>query len=215
MPVFALDNTLRFPPVTYAEPDGLLAVGGDLNADRLALAYQKGIFPWYSEGEPILWYSPDPRFVLFPSDLYISSSMRKLMRKGIYKVTFNQDFKGVIENCAAVEREGQDGTWITADMIQAYLQLHEAGYAQSTEVWNAEGHLVGGIYGVKIGRFFAGESMFSLESNTSKIALIQTIQHWQPLLVDCQVHTEHLESMGAKMIERSAYLQLLKESISS
>jgi len=215
MPLFALNEKLQFPPVNYAEPDGLLAIGGDLSAERLLLAYRNGIFPWFAEDETILWYRPDPRFVLFPQDIYISKSMQKLIRKGTYQVTYNRNFEAVIQQCAAVKREGQDGTWITQEMQAAYIHLHQLGFAHSTEVWNEAGHLVGGIYGVKLGRFFAGESMFSLESNTSKLALIFTLRELQPLLIDCQVHTEHLESMGARMLSRKDYLKLLKEITSN
>ena len=160
--IFELSSELLFPPAHLAEEDGLLAVGGDLSSERLLLAYISGIFPWYSEGDPILWHSPDPRFVLFPKQLIISHSMRKLLKTERYKVTFNTSFDEVIQQCSKVKRKNQAGTWIVNEMVEAYRALHQKGYAVSVEVWNKEEELVGGLYGVKIGRFFAGESMFSL-----------------------------------------------------
>jgi leucyl/phenylalanyl-tRNA--protein transferase len=207
--IFRLDKRLLFPQPELAEPDGLLAVGGDLSVKRLLLAYQNGIFPWYSDDTPILWYSPHERFVLYPAELKISKSMRQVLSSGKFSVTKNQCFDKVIAACSSVPREGQDGTWITDDMRSAYIKLNEAGYAHSIEVWQ-QGDLVGGLYGVQIGRVFCGESMFSLVSNASKVALIHLCQSRLYNLVDCQVHTQHLESMGAKLISRAEYLGILQ-----
>lgn len=206
--IFRLDERLIFPNPELAEPDGLLAVGGDLSPNRLLLAYQHGIFPWYSEETPILWYSPHERFVLYPDELKISKSMRQVLRSGRFTVTVNQSFTEVIEACSAVPREGQDGTWITEEMKDAYIELHRLGHAHSYEVW-ADGQLAGGLYGVQIGRVFCGESMFSRQSNASKTALITVCQSGRYDLIDCQLHTEHLESMGARHISRETYMQWL------
>jgi len=206
--IFRLDERLLFPDPKLAEEDGLLAVGGDLSTERLLLAYQNGIFPWYSDETPILWYSPFERFVLYPDELKISNSMKQVLRSGKFTVTVNQDFKSVIEACSKVPREGQDGTWITDDMKRAYVQLHDKGYAHSIEVWH-ENTLAGGLYGVQIGTVFCGESMFSVMSNASKIALIHLCKSGLYRLIDCQVHTSHLESMGARLISRNEYLKLL------
>lgn len=207
--IFQLDERLLFPKPELAEPDGLLALGGDLSSERLILAYQHGIFPWYSDDTPILWYAPHERFVLYPSELRISKSMRQVLRSARFKVTVNEAFEQVINACSMVPREGQDGTWITDDMKQAYLNLHQLGHAHSYEVWLHD-ELVGGLYGVPTGRVFCGESMFSKVSNASKTALISLCQSGLYHLVDCQVHTEHLESMGAKFISREAYLHILQ-----
>jgi leucyl/phenylalanyl-tRNA--protein transferase len=207
--IFRLDKRLVFPDPELAEPDGLLAVGGDLSANRLMLAYSHGIFPWYSEETPILWYSPHERFVLYPTGLRISKSMRQIMRSGKFKITVNQCFEQVINACSVVPREGQDGTWITDDMKQAYVNLHQLGHAHSYEVWQDD-ELVGGLYGVHVGRVFCGESMFSRVSNASKLALTYLCQSSLYDLIDCQVHTEHLESMGARFISRAEYLHLLQ-----
>jgi leucyl/phenylalanyl-tRNA--protein transferase len=207
--IFRLDERLVFPDPQLAEPDGLLAVGGDLSANRLMLAYSHGIFPWYSEETPILWYSPHERFVLYPTGLRISKSMRQIMRSGKFKITVNQCFEQVINACSVVPREGQDGTWITDDMKEAYVNLHWLGHAHSYEVWQDD-ELVGGLYGVHVGRVFCGESMFSRVSNASKLALIYLCQSSLYDLIDCQVHTEHLESMGARFISRTEYLHLLQ-----
>ena len=196
-----------------AEEDGLLAIGGDLSEERLLLAYRSGIFPWYSAGEPILWHSPDPRFILFPHHLKVSKSMHQWIKKKKHHVTFNHAFKEVIEHCSAIERKDQDGTWIVDEMKEAYISLHEKGVAISVEVWNESNELVGGLYGVLLHHFFAGESMFSKESNCSKWALICLLEQYQLRLIDCQVYTEHLESLGAEMIDRSDYLGLLKQAI--
>lgn len=211
MPLFALDNKLYFPPVQQAEPDGLLAVGGDLSLERLELAYRSGIFPWY-EGQYILWWCPDPRFVIFPDELRVSKSMQQLLKKNSFKFTINKAFREVIGNCQQINREGQDGTWITADVLDAYTAFHEAGFAHSAEAWK-DGELVGGCYGVRMGNVFFGESMFSKVSNASKFAFISYAQQLIKegvKLIDCQVYTEHLESLGARMIPRPDFIQLLK-----
>ena len=206
--IFRLDKRLLFPEPALAEPDGLLAVGGDLSTDRLLLAYQNGIFPWYSDDTPILWYSPHERFVLYPQELNISGSMRRVLNSGRFRVTADTCFNEVITACSTVPREGQDGTWITDDMKAAYNQLHAEGYAHSVEVWQNE-ELVGGIYGVQVDNVFCGESMFSKVSNASKTALIYVCQSGLYKLVDCQVHTDHMESMGARMISREQYMAIL------
>lgn len=206
--IFQLDKRLIFPDPALAEPDGLLAIGGDLTPERLTLAYKNGIFPWYSDREPILWYSPHERFVLFPQELKLSKSMRQVLRTNKFEVTFDQDFKAVIHACASVPREGQSGTWITPEMENAYLQLHQQGKAHSVEVWQ-NNTMVGGLYGVQLPRIFCGESMFSKVSNASKIALIALCQQKNYDLIDCQMHTEHLESLGAKMISRAEFEKFL------
>lgn len=206
--IFQLDERLVFPDPALAEEDGLLAVGGDLSAERLSLAYQNGIFPWYSNENPILWYSPHKRCVIFPAKIKVSKSMRQVLRLGKFKVTFDQDFPNVIRTCASIFREGQDGTWITKDMQTAYLELHRQGKAHSVEVWQQE-KLVGGLYGVVVNRVFCGESMFSLVSNASKTALITLCQQKQYQLIDCQIQNEHLLSLGAVIISRKEYLKFL------
>ncbi|MFD0766274.1 leucyl/phenylalanyl-tRNA--protein transferase [Mucilaginibacter lutimaris] len=210
--IFRLDERLLFPDPTLAEDDGLLAVGGDLSTGRLLLAYQNGIFPWYSEDEPILWYSPHQRFVLYPGELRVSKSMGKVLRSGMFAITTNTSFNDVVEACSAIKREGQDGTWITNDMKAAYAELHRQGHANSVEVWHDD-QLVGGLYGVNAGNVFCGESMFSLVSNASKAALIWLINTQRYQLIDCQVYTEHLESMGARMIPREDYMAMLRNSV--
>ncbi len=206
--IFRLDKRLVFPDPALAEPDGLLAVGGDLSTRRLLLAYQNGIFPWYSDDTTILWYSPHERFVLYPQELNISRSMRRALNSGRFSVTADTCFNEVITACATVPREGQDGTWITDDMKAAYNQLHIQGHAHSVEIWQND-ELVGGIYGVQVGDVFCGESMFSKVSNASKTALIHVCQSGLYKLVDCQVHTDHMESMGARMISREQYMAVL------
>lgn len=197
-----------FPDPELAEPDGLLAVGGDLSPERLMLAYSYGIFPWYSDDTPILWYSPHERFVLYPEKLKISKSMRQILRSEKFQITTDTCFERVIRACSESPRQDQDGTWIVEDMITAYNRLHELGYAHSVEIWK-NGELVGGLYGVQIGHVFCGESMFSKVSNASKAALIYLCQTGKYGLIDCQVHTEHLESMGAEMISRAEYMEKL------
>jgi len=208
MAVFSLTKELIFPPVHLSDNDGLLAVGGDLSPERLLLAYRSGIFPWYSK-PPILWWSPDPRFVLFPDELKVSASMRQVLKKNVFRITFNQDFPAVISHCRQTPRKGQDGTWITNAVQRAYIQLHEQGYAHSVECW-LQDRLVGGLYGIKLGSCFFGESMFSLVSNASKAAFITFVQSEKNLqLVDCQVHTEHLASLGARFLTRENFLELI------
>lgn len=214
MALFVLDDTLSFPPVHMAEPDGLLAVGGDLTEERLLLAYSNGIFPWY-EGKHILWWCPHPRFVLQPQEIKISKSMRPLLNNNAFKFTINTAFEAVINNCKTISRQGQDSTWITNDVKKAYIHLHKKGWAHSAEVWKDK-ELVGGLYGIRMGKVFFGESMFSKQSNASKYAFIkytQLLQKEAVQLIDCQVYTEHLESMGAKMIDRPVFISLLKELI--
>src|SRR5215204_757166 len=197
MALFALDKQVTFPPVHLAEPDGLLAVGGDLSTERLLMAYRSGIFPWY-EGEHILWWCPDPRFILFPDELKVSKSMKVLLKRQAFEFTINKAFTEVINSCKTIPRKEQDGTWITDDVKKAYNRLHQLGFAHSAEVWQ-NGLLVGGLYGVRLGRIFFGESMFSKTSNASKYAFISYVQHLKTegvQLVDCQVYTEHLESLG-------------------
>ncbi|GGH11679.1 leucyl/phenylalanyl-tRNA--protein transferase [Mucilaginibacter phyllosphaerae] len=210
--IFRLDERLLFPNPALAEDDGLLAVGGDLSTQRLLLAYHNGIFPWYSEGEPILWYSPHERFVLYPQQLKISKSMHRILRSGVFTVTMDTCFNEVVSACSSVQRNGQDGTWITPDMKAAYLNLHLQGHANSIEVWQG-GSLVGGLYGVAAGNIFCGESMFSLVNNASKTALIWLCNTGRYQLIDCQVYTEHLESMGAGMVSRKEYMAMLPKTI--
>ncbi|MBC2844297.1 leucyl/phenylalanyl-tRNA--protein transferase [Winogradskyella flava] len=204
-----LTQKIEFPDVTEASADGLLAVGGDLSSERLLHAYANGIFPWYEDAEPILWWSPDPRFVLFPEDLRISKSMRQILKQGKFEVSVNKAFRAVVENCARAKREGQMGTWITDEMIEAYVSLHKLGYVKSIEVWQ-DNELVGGLYGVDLGSgVFCGESMFAKVSNASKAAFISFVQNSNYKLIDCQLHTKHLESLGAKHISRSDFMKFL------
>ena len=210
MPIFQLSNDLIFPPAEGAV-EGIVAVGGDLSYQRLELAYQSGIFPWYNEGEPIIWWSPDPRFVLFPEKLKISKSMKQVLRNGGFEVTLNKDFEQVIDNCKKVVRKGQDDTWITPLMKQAYLTLFEKGKVTSVEVWK-DNHLVGGLYGVNVGNIFCGESMFTKVSNASKVGFITFVEQFKKnggILIDCQIHTNHLESLGAEEISRKRFLSFL------
>ncbi|TDQ09721.1 leucyl/phenylalanyl-tRNA--protein transferase [Pedobacter metabolipauper] len=203
--VFRLpDDELVFPDPSLADPDGMLAVGGDLSLPRLLLAYQNGIFPWFSEDDPICWYSPHERCVIYPDQIKVSKSMAKLIRSDVFKVTYNQAFTDVILNCAKIGRKDQPGTWITKEMQDAYINLHEHGYASSVEVWH-NGVLAGGLYGVLTDHVFCGESMFSLESNASKTALIWLCQNKDFELIDCQLPNDHLLSLGAVMISREQY----------
>lgn len=214
MPIFALDKELSFPPPHLAEPDGLLAIGGDLSPGRLLLAYRNGIFPWY-DGDPILWWSPDPRFVLFPNKLKLSKSLRPLLNRNAFGFTMDTAFAAVIAECKRIDRPGQDGTWITPEVQEAYIRMHGLGHAHSAEVWQ-DGVLVGGLYGIRMGKVFFGESMFSKVSNASRYAFTKYVQQLQSEgveLIDCQVHTEYLESMGAEMIEGKEFRRLLKELI--
>ena len=214
MPISFLDDSLWFPPVEDALDDGLLAVGGDLSVERLLLAYHSGIFPWFNEDELPMWWSPDPRFVLFPEQLKVSKSMRQVMTRGDFEFRIDTAFEDVIYYCSRVYREGQGGTWIGDDVIAAYINLHKLGYAHSAEAWY-NGELVGGLYGVLLGRVFFGESMFSLRSNASKFAFIKWVDFLKlhgVLIIDCQVYTEHLESLGAGMVSRAQFIEILKEN---
>lgn len=216
MPVFRLTKTLVFPPADYAEPDGLLAVGGDLSSERILLAYQLGIFPWYSEHMPILWWTPDPRLVLFPEELRISRSLARALRKGIFQVTVDRAFREVMIRCATVPRREGEGTWIMPEMVEAYCRLHRMGHAHSVETW-VQGELVGGLYGVSIGRVFYGESMFSQRADASKVALVHLVsmlRHHGFELIDCQVTTGHLMRMGARAISRREFLARLEMALS-
>ncbi len=204
-----LNNDIAFPEITSASPEGVLAIGGDLSAERLLLAYKSGIFPWFSEDEPIIWWSPDPRFVLFPEKLKVSKSMKQVLRNTSFVVTVNQAFTQVITECAKAKRDGQDGTWITQTMIEAYTKLHQLGYAKSVEVW-LHNELVGGLYGVDVGNgVFCGESMFAKVSNASKAGFITFIQNSNYKLIDCQVYTNHLERLGAEDMDREVFLGYL------
>lgn len=216
MAIYELDPYhMAFPPADHANPDGLLAVGGELREDWLLTAYASGIFPWFSEDEPILWWSPDPRFVLKPEEVVIKKSMRPFLNKPEYEFKLDTAFEEVIDICSSIPRQGQDGTWITKHMKKAYIDLHNIGMAHSAEIWK-HGKLIGGLYGVSIGKAFFGESMFSHESNASKLAFIKLCD-WLARrsfqIVDCQVFTEHLESLGAKLIPRNEFLDILDYSL--
>ncbi len=209
--MYYLSEALIFPNVSQTHSSGIIALGGDLSIERLQLAYKSGIFPWFEDGEPITWWSPNPRMVLFLDELIVSKSMRNIINRNSFKVTFNENFRAVISNCQKIKREGQNGTWITNDMIEAYCKLHEVGVAKSVEVW-LEGELVGGLYGMDLGHVFCGESMFSKVSNASKIAFIALVRHLQKenyRLLDCQVYNEHLESLGCREIERDEFMKFL------
>lgn len=215
MTVYLLGDSLVFPNPINAEETGLLAVGGDLSVERLLLAYKHGIFPWYSEGDPIMWFSPDPRLIIFLDDLYVSTKLKKIIKSKVFEVRFDTCFQDVITKCSESDRRGQDGTWITDDMIQAYIQLHEEGYAHSVETFH-EGKLVGGLYGVSLGGVFFGESMFIEMSNASKIALyylVEKLREWNFDFVDSQVPNDHMKSLGGKEVERAAFLNLLESSM--
>jgi leucyl/phenylalanyl-tRNA--protein transferase len=214
MSLYVLNKEIVFPPVTQAEPDGLLAIGGDLSTERLLTAYKKGIFPWY-EGDYILWWCPDPRFILYPGELRISKSMQALLKKEKFEFTVNRAFSEVIRNCKIIKRHDQDGTWITDEIEKAYTRLHTLGYAHSAEVWHNK-KLAGGLYGIRLGKVFFGESMFSHEDNASKYAFIKYTQQLiseGSELIDCQVYTNHLESLGARMISRTEFINKLNSLI--
>lgn len=207
--MYYIGRDIKFSNPREASKDGLIGVGGDLSVERLLLAYRKGIFPWFEKEQPILWWSPDPRFVLFPEKLKVSKSMKQVLRNSDFEVTVNKDFNKVIKECSQANRNGQSGTWITHDMIEAYIQFHKLGYAKSVEVWlNSE--LVGGLYGVDLGNgIFCGESMFTKVSNASKVGFITFIKNSDYKLIDCQVYTNHLASLGAEDISRNEFLKQL------
>ena len=214
MTIYYLGEEPVFPPAEYSDPDGILAVGGDLSHERLLAAYTHGIFPWYSTETPIIWWSPDPRFVIYPGDVKVSKSMRQILKRNIFDIRFDTSFREVITACSG-KRKREKGTWITADMIEAYVVLHHLGYAHSIEAWH-DGKLAGGLYGVSIGGMFFGESMFSRESNASKAAFITLAGNLKNLgfdLIDSQVHTDHMESLGAFKMEREIFLNLVAESV--
>lgn len=211
--IHLLTKELQFPPIFEASEDGLLAIGGDLSVARLLLAYNSGIFPWYEAGQPILWWSPDPRMVLFVDNFKVSKSLKKTLQKQLFSVTFNQHFSEVINHCAHVKRDGQEGTWITQEMKEGYLQLHNEGYAVSFEVWQ-DNKLVGGGYGIQLPekKLFCGESMFSVVSNASKVGFYHLVEKYKAMdytLIDCQVYTQHLESLGAQEIARKEFYKFL------
>lgn len=215
MTVYRLGPELVFPPPDAAGDDGLLAVGGDLSPERLLVAYAEGIFPWYEEGLPILWHSPDPRMVLLPSDLRVPRSLRKRMRNAPYRLSLDTAFERVVEACAAVPRPGQTGTWITPEMMQAYATLFELGFAHSVEAWDGD-ELVGGLYGVSLGSCFFGESMFALASDASKLGFVKLVEQlgrWDFDLIDCQIHTDHLERFGAEQWPRARFLDALASGL--
>jgi leucyl/phenylalanyl-tRNA--protein transferase len=211
--MFLLTKEITFPSVELADEDGLLAMGGDLSTERLLLAYKNGIFPWYNENEPICWWSPNPRFVLFPEELKVSKSMHTVLQNGRFRFVLNKNFKQVMENCKSIPREGQDGTWIQPGIIEAYTKLHQLGHAVCAEAWK-DGVMAGGVYGIRLGNIFFGESMFSKESNASKFAfinLVKWLQQQHITLIDCQIYTSHLESLGARMIDRKQFCAILKK----
>jgi leucyl/phenylalanyl-tRNA--protein transferase len=213
--MYFLSKELYFPPVSEASSEGILAVGGDLSSERLLLAYRNGIFPWFEEDEPILWWSPPQRMVVNPNEYKTAKSLRNILNRKIFEVTFNTNFSEVIKHCQTIKRKGQKGTWITDSMYEAYLKLHNLGIAKSVEVWQQD-KLVGGLYGVDLGKVFCGESMFSLVPNASKVAFVSLIEKLKQenfLLLDCQVHNNHLEKLGAFEITRENYLKILKSSL--
>jgi leucyl/phenylalanyl-tRNA--protein transferase len=210
--MYYVTDKLYFPPVEEASYEGVLAVGGDLSTERLLLAYNSGVFPWFESDEPVLWWSPSERMVVNPQDYKVKKSLRNIINRDIFKVTFNQNFEEVITNCQQIKRVGQNGTWITQDMINAYCELHKQGHAMSVEVWQNE-ELVGGLYGVDLGTVFCGESMFSLVPNASKVAFVKLIEHLKEKnyrLLDCQVHNDHLEKLGAFEISRESFMMVLQ-----
>ena len=214
MPVFSLDDELIFPHPISRDPDGLLAVGGDLSIDRLLLAYRWGIFPWYHEGQPLLWWWLAPRLMLKPADIHISHSLRNILNKKIYTVTMNTAFREVMQQCGEIKRGKQEGTWITDEMIEAYVALHKSGYAHSVEVWH-DNNLVGGVYGIAYGKIFCGESMFAKTSNASKVGFLHLARHLEVKgfdWIDCQQDTAHLRSLGADLIEENQFLDILQDN---
>lgn len=214
MPVFSLDEAFIFPHPVLREPDGLMAVGGDLSPERILLAYRWGIFPWYHSDQPVLWWWLAPRLMVKPNDVHISRSLRRVLNQNRFEVTFNQDFNAVITHCSTIERAGQEGTWIVPEMIEAYQKLHDLGYAHSVEVYEDD-RLAGGIYGISLGRIFFGESMFSLKPNASKVAFVHLARQlsgsgfeW----IDCQQDTPHMRSLGGKLIEEESFLSILRDN---
>lgn len=213
--MFILSTDISFPPVDEADEDGFLAIGGDLSPERLLEAYRHGIFPWYNEDDPICWWSPDPRCVLFPDALHISKSMQRVLNTGQFQFFVNRNFENVMRQCKMIKRKGEQGTWIQQEMIDAYIKLYKAGYAVCAEAWKDD-ELVGGLYGVRIGKMFFGESMFSNVTNASKFAFIKFITQLKTegvQLIDCQMHTAHLESLGAVLIPRSQFIEILQANI--
>lgn len=215
MAIYRLSEDIFFPAADHAEENGLLAVGGDLSVERLLLAYRMGIFPWYGPGQPVLWWSPNPRWILEPEELHVSRSLRQILKKGIFQVTFDRAFGQVIHACAVVARKGQRGTWITPEMEKAYVRLHQLGFAHSAESW-FQGKLAGGVYGVSLGKCFFGESMFFYRTGASQAALVTLVWHlreWKFRLIDAQVTTPHLARLGAKEIPRNLFLARLEEAL--
>ncbi|PCI24039.1 MAG: leucyl/phenylalanyl-tRNA--protein transferase [SAR324 cluster bacterium] len=215
MTIYQLSEDYIFPNPVEAEPEGLLAIGGDLSPNRILLAYSMGIFPWYSADQPILWWSPDPRLLLNPQEFHISKSLRRILRSDKFTVRFDTQFNQVVRLCAETPREGQDGTWITEEMIEAYFILHQLGYAHSIESYY-QGELVGGLYGISLGKAFFGESMFSLRPDASKVAiatLSKQLTEWDFSFIDCQIPTSHLKSLGAFEVDRSRFLQNLDQAL--
>ncbi len=212
--MYRLTEELSFPNPSKADRRGCIAFGGDLSTERLLLAYRNGIFPWFNEGSPIAWYTPDPRMVLFPKDLNLSKTMKQVLDRGHFQITYNNSFESVIRNCSSIKRDGQYGTWITEDMVKSYVELHRLGFAHSVEAWQ-NGELVGGLYGISLGKCFFGESMFAKVSNASKAAFITFVMKLEALgfwLIDCQMYTEHLASLGADLIPRAVFLDYLKKN---
>jgi leucyl/phenylalanyl-tRNA--protein transferase len=217
MTIFLLSDKIAFPPPYLAEKEGLLAIGGDLCEKRLLLAYQMGIFPWYSENEPIMWWTPDPRLVLYPGEIVISKSLKKIIRKKVFQITIDTAFERVIRSCAEIRTENNEETWIVEDMVDAYCRLHESGFAHSFEAWK-DGELTGGLYGISLGKCFFGESMFSHQSNSSKVAFVSLVDFLRERsfkMIDCQVTTEHLIRSGAREIPRKIFLKELASALKS
>ena len=215
MPIYQLDERIVFPPPSHADPSGVLCIGGDLRPERILLGYATGIFPWPHPGLPLLWHSPDPRFVLFPDELHVPRSLRKVLRRGELEVRLDTAFEEVIRGCARVPRPGQTGTWLIPEMVDAYMKLHELGFAHSFEAWRGE-DLVGGLYGVSLGAFFCGESMYADVPDASKVAFVTLVEQlvaWGFHFVDCQVETPHLARFGGRDIPRAQYLSLLREAL--
>ena len=215
MTIYELSTEPLFPPADHAEDEGLLAIGGDLSPPRLIAAYASGIFPWPHRGMPLLWFSPDPRMVLMADEVRVSRSLRQVLRRGRFEIRLDTAFRQVMQGCAAARRKGARGTWINREMIEAYTRMHEMGFAHSAEAWH-EGKLVGGLYGVSIGRAFFGESMFTTMPNASKAAfatLVGQLDRWGIRLIDCQTHTDHLERLGARLVPRAEFLALLAQAV--